>query len=163
MYLVDHDSSKIYMEYIAGGVTVKEYIAGFQREHLARGSTDYAKEPKLQELSRLIGRTLGVMHEKNIIHGDLTTSNLMLRDPPDKLQLVLIDFGLGYVESLAEDKGVDLYVLERAIVSTHPNSEALFETILQAYQKSYGGKKSEEVIRKFEEVRLRGRKRTMVG
>lgn len=38
---------------------------------------------------------------------------------------VAIDFGLGYTKPLAEDKAVDLYVLERAFVSTHPNSQPL--------------------------------------
>lgn len=37
---------------------------------------------------------------------------------------VLIDFGLSYVSVMPEDKAVDLYVLERAFSSTHPNTEA---------------------------------------
>lgn len=57
--------------------------------------------------------------------------------------------------------GVDLYVLERAFLSTHPNSEAVFDTIIKSYQNTY--KNSKEVINKLDEVRLRGRKRTMVG
>ena len=57
--------------------------------------------------------------------------------------------------------GVDLYVLERAFLSTHPNSEAVFDTIIQSYKNTY--KNSKEVIDKLDEVRLRGRKRTMVG
>ena len=32
---------------------------------------------------------------------------------------VLIDFGLSYNNTLAEDKAVDLYVLERAFTSAH--------------------------------------------
>lgn len=36
-----------------------------------------------------------------------------------------IDFGLGFQQPLAEDKAVDLYVLERAFLSTHPHSQAL--------------------------------------
>ena len=53
-----------------------------------------------------------------MIH-DLTTSNMLLRDSED---IVLIDFGLSYISSLVEDKGVDLYVLERAFLSCHPNT-----------------------------------------
>lgn len=37
----------------------------------------------------------------------------------------MIDFGLSYQSSLLEDKAVDLYVLERALLSSHPNTEAL--------------------------------------
>jgi tRNA A-37 threonylcarbamoyl transferase component Bud32 len=44
---------------------------------------------------------------------------------------VLIDFGLSYVSSLVEDKAVDLYVLERAFASTHPDSEPWFDAVLR--------------------------------
>ena len=53
------------------------------------------------------------------------------------------------------------YVLERAFLSTHPNTEELFKIILESYRKK--ANKAEEVIKKLDEVRLRGRKRTMVG
>ena len=41
----------------------------------------------------------------------------------------MIDFGLSFQEGVAEDKGVDLYVLERAFLSTHPNTEKLFAEV----------------------------------
>ena len=63
------------------------------------------------------------MHSLNVIHGDLTTSNLMLRENSDSV--VVIDFGLSFVSTLAEDKAVDLYVLERAFASTHPKTEPM--------------------------------------
>jgi tRNA A-37 threonylcarbamoyl transferase component Bud32 len=44
---------------------------------------------------------------------------------------VLIDFGLSFVSNLVEDKAVDLYVLERAFASTHPDSEPLFDAVLK--------------------------------
>ena len=65
-------------------------------------------------------------------------------------------------EGSAEDKGVDLYVLERALLSTHPNTEWLFQEMMDSYKQQYG-KGVGEVVKKFEEIRLRGRKRTMVG
>lgn len=51
---------------------------------------------------------------------------------------VLIDFGLSYQSTLIEDKAVDLYVLERAFASTHPDSEPMFRTVLTAYQDRLG-------------------------
>lgn len=51
---------------------------------------------------------------------------------------VLIDFGLAYNSNLIEDKAVDLYVLERAFSSTHPDSEPLFACVLDAYQRKIG-------------------------
>jgi Kae1-associated kinase Bud32 len=64
-----------------------------------------------------------------VAHGDLTTSNLMLRD--EESSLVIIDFGLSYVSKLHEDKAVDLYVLERAFSSTHPQTEQVVGVVLQ--------------------------------
>ena len=105
----------------------------------------------------MVGTEIAKMHLADIIHGDLTTSNMMLRHPsimehcqqlvretsslatPSSLNdQVLIDFGLAYTSTLAEDKAVDLYVLERAFTSTHPESEPLFSSVLDAYKTKMG-------------------------
>lgn len=47
---------------------------------------------------------------------------------------VAIDFGLTTTSTLAEDKAVDLYVMERALISTHaeaPELVSLAEQIVQ--------------------------------
>ncbi|PPQ84937.1 hypothetical protein CVT25_004450 [Psilocybe cyanescens] len=124
----------------------------------------------IDALMRLIGIEIAKMHLADIIHGDLTTSNMMLRHPasfhstkPDiKTELVLIDFGLSYHSSLVEDKAVDLYVLERAFASTHPDSEPMFASVLSAYATQLG-KEWPALRRRLDDVRLRGRKRSMVG
>ncbi|KAI0321537.1 hypothetical protein OF83DRAFT_1196328 [Amylostereum chailletii] len=120
----------------------------------------------------MIGTELAKMHRADIIHGDLTTSNMMLRHPSARprvpasngagADLFIIDFGLAYTSALAEDKAVDLYVLERAFASTHPESEPLFASVLKAYEGTMG-KEWQAVGRRLDEVRLRGRKRSMVG
>lgn len=118
-----------------------------------------------------IGAQLAQMHGADVIHGDLTTSNMMLR-AGDCLQLVLIDFGLASVSSFWEDKAVDLYVLERAFASTHPMSQALFHRVLESYAQRTealaprSGKAQNawhNIHARLQEVRLRGRKRSMVG
>ncbi|KAJ7652071.1 kinase-like domain-containing protein [Mycena polygramma] len=121
-------------------------------------------------LMQLIGQEIAKMHLADVIHGDLTTSNMMLRHPSSfksrhanlPTELVLIDFGLSYHSSLVEDKAVDLYVLERAFSSTHPDSEPLFASVLKAYEQRMG-KAWAAVARRLDDVRLRGRKRSMVG
>ncbi|PPQ97455.1 hypothetical protein CVT26_002803 [Gymnopilus dilepis] len=116
-------------------------------------------------LMGLIGVEIAKMHLADIVHGDLTTSNMMLRRPssPDSTpELVLIDFGLSYHSTLVEDKAVDLYVLERAFASTHPDSEPMFASVLEAYGKKMG-KEWTALRRRLDDVRLRGRKRSMVG
>lgn len=122
------------------------------------------------DLMTLIGIEIAKMHLTDIVHGDLTTSNMMLRHPSSfrsvdatvSTELVLIDFGLSYHSTLVEDKAVDLYVLERAFTSTHPESEPMFASILSSYAKQMD-KEWPSIRRRLDDVRLRGRKRSMVG
>lgn len=147
---VDIDDRKIYMEYFEHAITAKEYIIENQKE-----------ESKLKELTKRIGKAVGILHAHNVIHGDLTTSNMLINRNESDYDLVMIDFGLSSYSGSNEDKGVDLYVLERALISTHSTLPHLFDDILVSYREA--NSKSEETVKKFEEVRARGRKRTMVG
>jgi TP53 regulating kinase-like protein len=134
-------------------------------------------EKELEGLMEKVGMTVGKLHEIGIVHGDLTTSNLMLRppkrtEPPEVVaggdvggslqgDVVLIDFGLAVQTVQDEDKAVDLYVLERAFGSTHPQAEGLFKEVLKVYGQSYKG--AHVVLKRLEDVRMRGRKKTMIG
>lgn len=85
-------------------------------------------------MCRSIGTALGKMHDAGVVHGDLTTSNIMVKDTPGVepgFQIVMIDFGLGTMQPHIEDKAVDLYVLERAFISTHPGCELLVLSNMQ--------------------------------
>lgn len=169
IYYVDMDTNTIYMEHLKDSITVKDYIM----ERTADG-VDRCMDT-LQQLAIAIGQVVGMMHRNHIIHGDLTTSNLLLVGKPEDCHIAVIDFGLASIEETAEDKGVDLYVLERALLSTHPSTEPLFEAILHSYKETYmcssgssgrgnrGGTTADEVLKKFDQIRLRGRKRNMVG
>ncbi|KAG8519607.1 EKC/KEOPS complex subunit TP53RK [Galemys pyrenaicus] len=153
VFFVDYVSNCLYMEEIEGSVTVRDYI---------QSTMETEKDPQgLFGLARTVGQVLARMHDEDLIHGDLTTSNMLLKPPLEQLNIVLIDFGLSYISALPEDKGVDLYVLEKAFLSTHPNTETLFEAFLKSY--STASKKARPVLKKLDEVRLRGRKRSMVG
>lgn len=129
---------------------------------------------RVGDLMRRIGRAVGGLHKASVNHGDLTTSNLMLRPragqqeqvdedgyPSLDGEVVIIDFGLASQSVQPEDRAVDLYVLERAFASTHPRTEPFFEEVLVGYAESYKG--AGATLKKLEEVRLRGRKRTMIG
>lgn len=146
VYSVNLKRNWIVMEHMVNRVTVKDFIK------------KPASRPDLEVLAANIGRDVGNLHTQNVIHGDLTTSNMLVEEAT--LQLTFIDFGLSYVDSTPEDKGVDLYVLERALLSTHPDTEWFFQGVLDSYTTT---KDSKEVIKKLEEVRLRGRKRLMIG
>ncbi|KAM3878074.1 EKC/KEOPS complex subunit TP53RK [Diretmus argenteus] len=153
VYFVDYTSHCIFLEDITSSVTVRDHIASAQQSLPG-------PERELEPLAERVGRVLAKMHDEDVVHGDLTTSNMLLRGGEER-NLVLIDFGLSYISALPEDKGVDLYVLEKAFLSTHPNTELLFATLLKSY--AAASKKSSPVLQKLDEVRLRGRKRSMVG
>ncbi|KAK6319656.1 hypothetical protein J4Q44_G00108670 [Coregonus suidteri] len=158
IYFVDYTSHCIFFEDIVGSITVRDHIASTQLS-----STQKSPEERLDQLAKKMGQILAKMHDEDVVHGDLTTSNMLLKAGAQsgETELVLIDFGLSYISALPEDKGVDMYVLEKAFLSTHPNTDVLFEKLLKAYAAS--SKKSHAVIKKLDEVRLRGRKRSMVG
>lgn len=160
IYHMDLQERKIYMEYFEKAITVKSYIQMVVKEN--RSDT----EQVLKSLCIEIGNIVGRMHANNIIHGDLTTSNILINPHEannfDKFDIIFIDFGLSHYNQATEDKGVDLYVLERALLSTHSEQPYLFDNILEAYRKQCG-KDESSIVAKFEEVRARGRKRTMIG
>ena len=113
LYLVDPPNHRLYMEKIAGS-TMKDLLRSVCNGEYPETAHAWAKE---------IGIVIGKMHDADIVHGDLTTSNIMIREVDSKA--ILIDFGLSTVSTVLEDKAVDLYVLERAFISTHPGSEEL--------------------------------------
>lgn len=151
------------MEYFGHSKTVKQYL----NEIISKIDDENKRNEKLNILGSYVGEVIGKMHINNIVHGDLTTSNMLLDpiddDPSfDQYNLIMIDFGLASYHQSTEDKGVDLYVLERALLSTHIGVSNFFNIILEAY-KATNQTNGTEVIAKFEDVRARGRKRTMVG
>lgn len=119
----------------------------------------------MENIGAQVGRAVAKMHDGGLIHGDLTTGNILVRDAngqggEGERTVVIIDFGLASNSIIAEDKGVDLYVLERAITVTH-SSQALFEHVMTAYRRA--SSQWSASFNKFAEVRMRGRKRSMIG
>jgi Kae1-associated kinase Bud32 len=129
---------------------VMEYIEGAILKRLLSEST----VTRRQKLCLNLGAAIGKLHKNSIVHGDLTTSNVII--PRTSNSLVLIDFGLGYFSDKLEDFGIDLYLLERAIRSTHNTifSEC-WQAILQGY--STTSPFAKEMKKKMREISSRGR------
>ncbi len=109
------------------------------------------KEQK--EICREIGENTAKLHESNIIHGDLTTSNMILKNK----EIFFIDFGLGFISSKFEDKAVDIHLFKEALEARHfKNWEILFEEFLSGYKIS---KDFQKVIEQLKKVEGRGRYR----
>lgn len=103
------------------------------------------------QLAKEIGRKIGTMHKNHIIHSDLTTSNMILKD-----EIHFIDFGLSYVSQKTEDKAVDLHLLERALESKHHEiSKECVQQVIEGYKET--NPEAEQVLKRLETVQKRGR------
>ncbi|MFH1787257.1 MAG: KEOPS complex kinase/ATPase Bud32 [archaeon] len=123
------------------------YIKGKKlSEHL-----DELPIKKQKQILKQIGTDIAKLHDQDIIHGDLTTSNIILFEN----KIYLIDFGLGYFNGKHEDKAVDIHLLKQALVAKHfRHAEELFKEVLKGYKKS---KNSKIVLERLKAVEKRGR------
>lgn len=110
-----------------------------------------------EDLAYKIGHDIAKFHNLNIIHGDITTSNMMVND---KNQLVFIDFGLGRYSDLFEDKAVDLLVLKKSLQSIDYNTAIMiFDEVLEGYSDEFkdDSMNKAQIIKKIKEIESRGR------
>lgn len=137
IYSVDLAKNRIVMEEIKG-MRVKDAL-----EELPKA--------KAEEIARKIGEVAGKLHAADIVHGDLTTSNMLLEGD----RIVTIDFSLGSRTSELEDKGVDMHLLEEAFHSAHYRRSELFGLVKDSYVKTYSA--GADVLKKVKEIEKRGR------
>ncbi len=97
------------------------------------------------------GLTVGRLHAAGIIHGDLTTSNMFIRDE----KCVLIDFGLAQVSTELETRGVDLHVLFQTLKSTTIDHEVLKSAFIEGYRECFP--LYADVLTREREIERRGR------
>ncbi|HNX39969.1 MAG TPA: Kae1-associated kinase Bud32 [Methanothrix sp.] len=115
------------------------------------------------KLCRLVGEMVGRLHRGGIIHGDLTTSNMIITAGPadgvngsrDSGNICLIDFGLSYHDKTVEAQGVDVHVFFQTLESTHDRPEELQEAFRTGYVQTYG--QAEAVLERVKEIKARGR------
>jgi Kae1-associated kinase Bud32 len=121
-----------------------DYVDGDKlRDVLHKNSRKWAAE---------IGKNLAKMHKNDIIHGDLTTSNMIVKE-----DLKFIDFGLSFFSSKHEDKAVDLHLLRRALESKHHEIfDEVFKIVLQEYEKELKDE-AKDILKRLEQVEARGR------
>ena len=106
-----------------------------------------------EEICIEIGKNIAKLHDADIIHGDLTTSNMIYVE--DKNKVYFIDFGLGFESNKIEDKAVDLHLIKQALEAKHfMNFEKFFNSILEGYKLS---KHHLATITRLKAVEKRGR------
>ncbi|MDO8625493.1 MAG: KEOPS complex kinase/ATPase Bud32, partial [Candidatus Diapherotrites archaeon] len=98
-----------------------------------------------------LGKIIAALHAGDLIHGDLTTSNVLVKEK----ELVLIDFGLGFYSAKVEDKATDLLNLKKMFGATHPDVSDGWELIMDAYQNAYAD--GQRVVALIAEIESRTR------
>lgn len=141
----------IYMVNLPESSIIMEYVEGQQVKQLLNKVSKVDRH----NLCVKIGESIAQLHSHGLIHGDLTTSNMILN--PDS-KLFFVDFGLGEKNTELEAKGVDLHLLKRALQSTHYLYwEECFQNVLCGYTSVLGVEKVEKVYEKIREIEKRGR------
>jgi len=132
LYFMDPVQAEIIMEYIQG-TNVKDILS--------------------DNIAFNIGKYVATLHDNNIIHGDLTTSNFIIKDNC----LFLIDFGLSYFSERIEDKAVDLRLFKEVLSSAHID---LFKEAYESFIKGYSSSTKNninKILRVVGEIEKRGR------
>ncbi|MFH1821428.1 MAG: Kae1-associated kinase Bud32 [Methanobacteriota archaeon] len=140
VYEVDKIGMRIVMEFV-DGKQVKLVL-------------DNLGPSERKKLCRTIGRQVARLHRAGMVHGDLTTSNMIVK--PDG-RVYFVDFGLGEYNPSVEARGVDLHLLKRALQSTHFRiAEQAYSSSLSGYRQEFG-EKADEVIERAKDIERRGR------
>jgi len=140
VYEVDRVGMRIVMEFIEGE-QVKLVL-------------DKLKSARRRKLCELIGKRVARLHRAGIVHGDLTTSNMILTRGGE---VYFVDFGLGEYNPSLEARGVDLHLLRRALQSIHFRiTDEAYRAVLAGYKREFG-KGASDVIERVEEIERRGR------
>ncbi len=123
-----------------GCTIVMEYIEGVR-----------AKEGLTQDTALEIGKSIARLHKGGIVHGDITTSNIIVREE----NIYFIDFGLGEFSTEIEAQAVDLHLLKQTLKSTHHETwKMLWKRILEGYREK---ENSEGIISRISDIEKRGR------
>lgn len=122
-----------------------------------RDVIDETPAERLGDIAQTMGRQIGKLHRVGVVHGDLTTSNMILAQ-----EVYFIDFGLGVFSKSVEDRAVDLYILHNAIKSTHyKNMKKLWAEIVRGYGAEF--KEAAHVLERLKKIELRGRYTRRLG
>ena len=136
VFKVDRQGKRVFMEFVEGPRL---------KDALTAKNTGWCER---------LGKTAGKLHAAGIVHGDLTTSNVLLHN---KAELVLLDFGLGYFSKRVEDQAVDLLVFKKTFEATHFDLPQGWKAVCQGYAEACGQGAAERVFRQMEEIGERAR------
>ncbi|MBY9018777.1 MAG: Kae1-associated serine/threonine protein kinase [Candidatus Lokiarchaeota archaeon] len=144
VFEIDVNTSTIIMKYIEGE-KLKDLISVFD-------------DGKKNKIFYDIGRFIAKLHQNGHIHGDITTSNIIIT-PND--EIFFIDFGLHEYSDSIEDKSVDLHLFKRVLISSHGSDfDKCFKAFISGYLLDYdlnGSDKGKYVVKNINSIESRGR------
>lgn len=139
---------------VQNSTIVMKYIEGEKLKKILRTLDNNKKE----EYFKKIGRDIAILHKNGHIHGDITTSNLIITQNED---IFLIDFGLHENSDKIEDKSVDLHLFKRVLIASHGKDyELCFNAFIQGYISEYEKENKNEcnlIIKNINAIETRGR------
>jgi len=103
-----------------------------------------------KKICKQIAENITLLHNQDIIHGDLTTSNMIFKN--DKVYF--IDFGLGFHSKKIEDKAVDLHLLKQALEAKH---HTIAENCIRIILNNYRTNQHEQILERIKAIEKRGR------
>ncbi len=146
---VDEQNFKIFMKFIDGNLMKDIEV-----------ENDKDKD-NLTGIAKQLGRQIAKIHCLNVIHNDLTTSNIIISNDEENKEkkVCIIDFGLSFTSQRDEDKATDLVVLEHSLNAT--GFGFLFEDVITCYKEDYEksglSQKAAQIFKRFKAVKKRVR------
>jgi TP53 regulating kinase-like protein len=141
----------IFLVDVRNATIIMEHIEGKQVKQLL----NQLSEKDRKAVCFKIGREIAKLHGFGLIHGDLTTSNMIMSADG---KVVFVDFGLGEKSTELEARGVDLHLMKRALQSTHYRfAESCFESVVEGYADVMNAETLKSVLAKIREIERRGR------
>jgi TP53 regulating kinase and related kinases len=139
LYFVDPKSSTIVMEYVPGR-RLKDRVSEVPKR-------------EGEKIFFILGADVARLHSTGIVHGDVTTANVVSKDS----ELVFLDFGLSIHSTRVEDYAVDLRLIKETLTGAHPKASYAMESIVEGYTEQVGASRSKAVLRQLRGIERRGR------
>lgn len=139
---------RLYCVEPAAATLVMEYVKGRRLKEAAE-----SKGHQLGAFGQL-GQAVGLLHRSGVVHGDLTTANVILRSG----SCVLVDFGLSHQSFKVEDHAVDLRLIKESITGAHNSiSRGALDRVFRGYSKAVGPRRAAVVMKQLRAIEMRGR------
>ena len=140
LYHVDPSSATLVMEFVKGD-RLRDVIVEISSDELAR-------------VFFMFGRGVARLHKAGIMHGDLTTANVVRRGG----ELVFIDFGLSLRSERLEDHAVDIRLIKETVMGAHSGvAPAALEAFYNGYSRVVREPRFRQVHRQLQNIERRGR------